>query len=115
MQQKLHLVNIESIDSWKWKNEKIAFFQKKVMEFDEIAEFALNLSRECGDILAKAFHARDHNVVTKCSDVDLVTATDQLIEKTIIDKVKDKYPGHRFIGEETTAGGEQVVLTDHIT
>ena len=106
--------------------------------FDEIADFALDLAKECGQILSEAFHKvgskfyslyvarflwirffelekRDHNVVTKVSEVDLVTATDKLIEKTILEKVGQKYPDHKFIGEEGTSDGKAVVLTDDIT
>jgi len=83
--------------------------------YDDIAEFALELAKECGSILAEAFHQRDHDVVTKLCEVDLVTKTDKLIEKTIIERVNAKYPNHRIIGEESTSDGAPVVLTDEIT
>ena len=83
--------------------------------YDDIAAFALELAKECGAILAEAFHKRDHDVVTKLCEVDLVTKTDKLIEKTIIDRVNAKYPNHRIIGEESTSEGAPVELTDEIT
>ncbi|KAE8290452.1 Inositol monophosphatase 1 [Larimichthys crocea] len=50
--------------------------------------------------------------MTKSSSVDLVTQTDQKVEQLIIQSVKEKFPTHRFIGEESVAAGESCVLTD---
>uniref|UniRef100_A0A3Q1F796 Inositol-1-monophosphatase n=1 Tax=Acanthochromis polyacanthus TaxID=80966 RepID=A0A3Q1F796_9TELE len=54
----------------------------------------------------------DRAVMTKSSSVDLVTQTDQKVEQLIIQSVKEKFPTHRFIGEESVAAGESCVLTD---
>ena len=45
----------------------------------------------------------------------VVTETDQAVEKYIIEQVKSRYPDHKFIGEESYAGGEVVDLTDEPT
>lgn len=37
------------------------------------------------------------------------------MEKYIIEQVKSRYPDHKFIGEESYAGGEVVDLTDEPT
>ena len=84
------------------------------MDYDILAEFAVQLAKDCGAIMAEAFYKRDHNVVTKATDVDLVTETDKLIEKTIIEQVKVKYPNHKFIGEESSVD-QPVILTNQIT
>ncbi|XP_032421012.1 inositol monophosphatase 1 isoform X1 [Xiphophorus hellerii] len=57
----------------------------------------------------------DRKVMTKSSAVDLVTQTDQKVEKLIIQSVKEKFPQHRFIGEESVAAGEPSILTDDPT
>lgn len=36
------------------------------------------------------------SVMTKSSPVDLVTETDQKVEKFIISLIKEKYPSHRY-------------------
>ncbi|KAG7273898.1 hypothetical protein CRUP_025959 [Coryphaenoides rupestris] len=41
--------------------------------------------------------------------------TDQKVEKLIIQSVTEKFPTHRFIGEESVAAGEACVLTDSPT
>lgn len=38
----------------------------------------------------------DRAVMTKSSSVDLVTQTDQKVEKLIIQSVKEKFPTHRL-------------------
>ncbi|XP_074545549.1 inositol monophosphatase 1-like isoform X2 [Halichoeres trimaculatus] len=57
----------------------------------------------------------DRKVMTKSSSVDLVTQTDQKVEKLIIQSVQEKFPSHRFIGEESVAAGERCVLTNEPT
>uniref|UniRef100_A0A3Q3X8A2 Inositol-1-monophosphatase n=1 Tax=Mola mola TaxID=94237 RepID=A0A3Q3X8A2_MOLML len=57
----------------------------------------------------------DRKVMTKSSSVDLVTQTDQKVEQLIIQSVKEKFPTHRFIGEESVAAGEPCILTDDPT
>lgn len=78
------------------------------------------------------------NVKLKSSPADLVTETDQQVEKTLISAIRNKYPRHRFccrntqsgcdrtagrklagvslisrfIGEESVAAGERLQLTD---
>ncbi|KAJ4921041.1 hypothetical protein JOQ06_005163, partial [Pogonophryne albipinna] len=57
----------------------------------------------------------ERSVMTKSCSVDLVTQTDQQVEQLIIQSVRDKFPTHRFIGEESVAAGEPCVLTDEPT
>ncbi|ELU03964.1 hypothetical protein CAPTEDRAFT_159956 [Capitella teleta] len=54
----------------------------------------------------------DKQVEMKCSMADLVTETDQMVEKMIISTLKEHFPTHCFIGEESVAAGEKCVLTD---
>jgi myo-inositol-1(or 4)-monophosphatase len=37
------------------------------------------------------------NVMIKSSPADLVTATDQKVEKMLISSIKEKYPSHRYL------------------
>uniref|UniRef100_A0A8C9Y722 Inositol-1-monophosphatase n=1 Tax=Sander lucioperca TaxID=283035 RepID=A0A8C9Y722_SANLU len=58
---------------------------------------------------------KDITVMHKSSPVDLVTETDQKVEQLIISSIKEKYPTHSFIGEESVAAGAPSVLTDNPT
>lgn len=51
-------------------------------------------------------------VELKSSDIDLVTETDQQVEKLLMDGIRAKYPDHQFIGEEESSEGKKAVLTD---
>lgn len=51
----------------------------------------------------------------KSSDIDLVTETDQQVEKLLIDGIKARYPNHKFIGEEDSSSGKRAELTDDPT
>ncbi|XP_052036818.1 uncharacterized protein LOC127683531 isoform X4 [Apodemus sylvaticus] len=55
------------------------------------------------------------NVMIKSSPADLVTVTDQKVEKMLMSSIKEKYPYHGFIGEESVAAGEKTVLTEQPT
>lgn len=47
----------------------------------------------CLQIIRKAFHEKK-SVLTKSCDVDLVTETDQAVEKLLIDRIKENFPNH---------------------
>lgn len=48
----------------------------------------------------------------KSDDIDLVTETDQQVEKMLISSLSKQFPDHKFIGEESVAGGSQCNLTN---
>lgn len=74
-------------------------------------DHAVAIARRAGEVVREAL-LDDRTVMTKSSSVDLVTQTDQKVEQLIIQSVKEKFPTHRFIGEESVAAGESCVLTD---
>lgn len=48
----------------------------------------------------------------KSSNIDLVTETDEQVEKLLIEGIRKKFPDHEFIGEEDSCDGKKAVLTD---
>lgn len=86
------------------------------MDLEEIVEFATTLAKEAGKKIEEVFEGGECSVVElKSSPVDLVTETDQNVEKLIIERIKTSYPKHKFIGEESVAGGGKCNLTDEPT
>ncbi|XP_040912143.1 inositol monophosphatase 1-like [Toxotes jaculatrix] len=77
-------------------------------------DHAVAIARKAGEVVREALRD-DRKVMTKSSSVDLVTLTDQRVEQLIIQSVKEKFPTHRFIGEESVAAGEACDLTDSPT
>lgn len=77
-------------------------------------DHAVAAARRAGEVVREALQD-DRKVMTKSCSVDLVTQTDQKVEQLIIQSVKEKFPTHKFIGEESVAAGEACVLTDSPT
>ncbi|KAM4729132.1 inositol monophosphatase 1-like [Anableps anableps] len=82
--------------------------------FQNVMDHAVAVARKAGEVVREAL-TDDRKVMTKSSAVDLVTQTDQKVEQLIIQSVKEKFPEHRFIGEESVAAGEPSILTDDPT
>ncbi|XP_068604751.1 inositol monophosphatase 1-like [Brachionichthys hirsutus] len=77
-------------------------------------DHAVAIARTAGRVVREALQA-ERKATTKNSSVDLVTQTDQKVEQLIIQSVKEKFPSHKFIGEESVAAGEPSILTDEPT
>ncbi|KAM6217858.1 inositol monophosphatase 2 [Rhynchocyon petersi] len=80
----------------------------------ECFEAAVQLALRAGQIIRKALTEEKH-VSTKTSDADLVTETDHLVEDLIISELRNQFPSHRFIAEESAASGAKCVLTSSPT
>ncbi|XP_063062484.1 inositol monophosphatase 1-like [Engraulis encrasicolus] len=82
--------------------------------WQESFDHAVAVARKAGKVIRDALQ-NEVKIMTKSSTVDLVTKTDQRVEKIIIESVKEKFPTHSFIGEESVAAGEPCILTDNPT
>uniref|UniRef100_A0A4W3GI26 Inositol-1-monophosphatase n=1 Tax=Callorhinchus milii TaxID=7868 RepID=A0A4W3GI26_CALMI len=82
--------------------------------WQECLEAGVAVARQAGEVIREALKT-EQSVMLKSSPADLVTETDQKVEKMIINTLKKKFPSHSFIGEESVADGAQSVLTDNPT
>ncbi|XP_073407092.1 inositol monophosphatase 2 isoform X1 [Dendrobates tinctorius] len=80
----------------------------------ECMDTAVQLALRAGQVVRKAL-TKEKRVSTKTSVVDLVTETDHYVEELIISALREKFPSHRFIGEESTSAGSKCVLTESPT
>ncbi|XP_057713834.1 inositol monophosphatase 1 isoform X2 [Corythoichthys intestinalis] len=79
-------------------------------------DHAVAVARKAGQMVREAVGSvQSEAVMLKSSPIDLVTQTDQKVEKLIIHSLKEKFPTHCFIGEESVAAGEGCVLSDKPT
>ncbi|RUS86899.1 hypothetical protein EGW08_005304 [Elysia chlorotica] len=84
-------------------------------DLEEMFTLAVSVAKEAGQIIRDAFD-KEKEVDTKLSAADLVTESDQAVEKIVNTRIMEKFPTHRFIGEETTSeSGEKHELTDDPT
>jgi fructose-1,6-bisphosphatase/inositol monophosphatase family enzyme len=74
---------------------------------DELTAFAVDR------IVAE--RPRDDQISTKTSDADWVTETDLAVERHVREAVRERFPGHRFVGEEYgTSGAEEPAATWYV-
>ncbi|XP_077470710.1 inositol monophosphatase 1-like [Stigmatopora argus] len=79
-------------------------------------DHAVAVARKAGQVVREAVGSvQSEAVMLKSSSIDLVTQTDQKVEKLIIHSLQEKFPTHCFIGEESVAAGEACVLSDSPT
>ncbi|KAL4234992.1 hypothetical protein ACF0H5_006632 [Mactra antiquata] len=84
---------------------------------DEIQEYfkhALMVAKEAGERVKTDFY-RNKNISVKENFADLVTETDTAVEELIVAKLKQRFPDHKFIGEEAVSAGGHCELTDSPT
>lgn len=81
---------------------------------DEYFDAALELVKNAGNLITE-FTTGCKVFEHKSSDIDLVTEIDKKVEETLINGLSNKFPDHKFIGEESVAGGAKCVLTDDPT
>ena len=67
-------------------------------------ELALSLATAAGEKIAGFFHDRNKSLSTKSASIDVVTETDKACEALIIGGIRERYPTHHFIAEESHAG-----------
>lgn len=83
-------------------------------QIDEYFEVALALVKKAGNLITEHITGcKDFK--KKSSDIDLVTAVDKNVEETLISGLSEKFPDHKFIGEETVSDGGKCELTDDPT
>ncbi|KAL7007818.1 hypothetical protein EMMF5_002465 [Cystobasidiomycetes sp. EMM_F5] len=89
-------------------------------------QLALSIAAEAGQMISSASSSRWRSAAnadnatgselgTKKNSVDLVTETDQAVEKLVKERISAAFPGHKFIGEESYAAGDRPELTDEPT
>ncbi|XP_034945788.1 inositol monophosphatase 1-like [Chelonus insularis] len=78
---------------------------------DYFYDFAMKLVLEAGLVLKISIEAKK-TIKEKQGDWDLVTEYDQKIEDTIVGKLKQEFPNHKFIGEESTGANLPELTND---
>lgn len=82
--------------------------------WQSVMDHAVAVARKAGEMIREALQS-EVSIMHKSSSVDLVTKTDQQVEQLIFTSIREKFPSHSFIGEESVAAGQPCVLTDNPT
>ncbi|MDZ7683892.1 MAG: inositol monophosphatase family protein [Gammaproteobacteria bacterium] len=72
-----------------------------------MANMALRAARMAGQRIARAFDRPDTIKVSEKGKNDFVTNIDREVEYVIIETLREKYPGHAFLGEEGGNAGDE--------
>nr|XP_008199777.1 PREDICTED: inositol monophosphatase 1 isoform X3 [Tribolium castaneum] len=96
------------------KANKLLQTRKMSANVNTFYEAALKYTKSAGELVLEKI-SLSKNVALKSSEIDLVTETDQQVEKLLIQNLGKDFPDHKFIGEESVAGGSQCTLTDSPT
>nr|CAD7455632.1 unnamed protein product [Timema tahoe] len=78
------------------------------IDLEECLETAISLARETGQIVKEGFYL-DKTMTTKGEPADLVTEFDTRVQQILFDRLGEKFPTHKLIGEESVT---EPVLTD---
>jgi len=90
-------------------------------EYKQYLDEAIKIAKLAGKTIKESFENRqfisDHLDIKQNNSSDLVTATDQYVEKMVKSHLNKVFPTHKFIGEETTAANNNAScnLTDNPT
>jgi myo-inositol-1(or 4)-monophosphatase len=71
---------------------------------------AVKAARRAGNLIHRAADNLDHLTVTKKSHADYVSEVDRAAERIIIEALKEAYPSHAILAEESGAQGESEYL-----
>ncbi|KAF4096127.1 inositol monophosphatase 2 [Onychostoma macrolepis] len=83
-------------------------------DWSDCLDVAVQITRRAGQMVQSAVK-QEKRVSSKSTPTDLVTEADHQVEELIISTLREKYPSHRFIGEESSAAGVKCELTDDPT
>lgn len=71
------------------------------MDLQEISALAIAWAREAGKIQLRYFRGADLGIQTKTNVYDVVTRADKESEAFLVAKIREYFPGHAILGEES--------------
>jgi len=72
----------------------------------QLLTFARQMAREAGGMIRRAFATKPMDDYGRKSMTDPVTETDRAVEAYLFGSIRERYPAHAFIGEESAADCE---------
>lgn len=81
------------------------------MEIEKLKERMICWAREMGEIQKKAFQGEEIHFQIKSTEIDLVTQVDMQCEFYIQSKIKEHYPTHNILSEESAPLNQQSSYT----
>lgn len=77
------------------------------MDYPSLLLDAMSWAREAGAVHMRYFRGNELDIKAKINDSDVVTVADKAAEKVLIEHIRESYPEHSILSEESgDAGGE---------
>jgi myo-inositol-1(or 4)-monophosphatase len=73
------------------------------MNYNELLLDAMSWAREAGAVHLRYFRGNELNIEAKLNASDIVTAADKAAERLLINHIKERYPEHSILSEESGA------------
>ncbi len=73
------------------------------MDYTSLLLDAMSWAREAGAVHLRYFRGNELDIRAKLNDSDVVTAADKAAEKVLINHIRDAYPDHSILSEESGA------------
>lgn len=73
------------------------------MNYSSLLLDAMSWAREAGAVHMRYFRGNELDIRSKLNDSDVVTAADKAAEKVLIDHIREAYPDHSILSEESGA------------
>lgn len=85
------------------------------IELKRYSKESIKLVRDAGKVILWALGTREKKTDTKTCPTDLVTETDRRVEMLLVNGLRERFPTHKFIGEETTSQCSRIYFTEEPT
>lgn len=73
---------------------------------EALLAFTKEMAYKAGEMICEAFAKPRVNDYERKSATDPVTETDKAVEAYLCNRIKERFPGHRFIAEESASNNE---------
>jgi len=87
-------------------------------DIESIFETALDCALSAGELITKYINdtvSKSQSIITKMSKQDFATQFDKRTENLIISKIKENFPSHEIIAEESTLEDDEFAFKDQVT
>ncbi len=75
---------------------------------------AIRAARKAGDMIARAFDDRDRLKISRKAEHDYVTNVDQRAESIILNELRQHYPDHGYVAEESDRSNQDASIVWYI-
>lgn len=77
------------------------------IDLNTLLDDARQWATEAGEVQLEYFRGNNLDIHTKLGESDIVTAADKASEKVLINHIRNKYPDHAILSEESGANGQK--------